>query len=108
MPAKAASNEPGNVAVATGCAHWPRAACQNRLAGNISRHQRRQRNNVRRLTQKCSSSRLNRCAFGPSRSTGKRTTHNPKNTLRPKNRSEGGVARRRQPSTAQQKLARRA
>lgn len=84
----------------------PRAACHTRLVTNVSRQKRHQRLTVRRLTANLSHSRSSRSRVGPSRKTGKSSTSTPKNTFRPRNRSEAGVTRRRHPSVAQQKLNR--
>ena len=90
----------------TGAAKRPRAACHTRLVTNVSRQKRHQRLTVRTLTAKVSHSRFSRSGVGPSRKTGRSRTSMPKNTFRPRNRSDGGVIRRRHPSVAQQKLNR--
>ena len=82
------------------------AAFQNRLATKALRHHARQRASVRRLAPTSSVSCLIRAAVAPCRIVSTSTTTAPRYTLRPRNRSDGGVSRVRQPSSAQQKLNR--
>lgn len=101
-PSKAEHSEDGKAWLDTGRTNRPRLASQKRLAENVSRHQRIQRRSVRRLTENSARNRSSLFGVDPSRSTGTSSTTTPKNTLRPKNLRDGGVTRRRQPSTAQQ------
>jgi len=102
----AATSDPGIASVLTGVANNRRAACQMREVANVSRQKRTQRLTVRSLTWKRSQSLRIRSGVGPSRRTGTSNTITEKKTFRSRNRSEGGVTRRRQPSLAQQKLNR--
>src|SRR6266540_285346 len=103
---KAPRSAPGMLFPRAGAAKRPRADCHTRLVTNVSRQKRHQRLAVRTLTAKVSHSRFSRSGVGPSRKTGSSRTTTPKNTFRPRNRSDGGVIRRRHPSVAQQKLNR--
>ncbi len=89
-----------------GAAKRPAAIFHCRLATKVSRQYRHQRRTVRTLTAKVAHRRLRRSGVGPSRKTGMSSTNAPKNTFRPRNLSDGGVARRRH--AAQQKLSRTA
>lgn len=97
----------GIASVFTGRAKNRRAACHVRDATNVSRQKRTQRRTVRSLTCKRSRSLRIRAGVTPPCRIGTSNTTTAKKTFRPRNRSDGGVNRRRQPSVAQQKLNRR-
>ena len=82
------------------------AAFQNGPAAKTQSHHWRQRATVRRLTPSRSDS-CRRAALAPCCVAETSVTTAARYTLRPRNRREGGVARLRQPATAQQKLRRR-
>ena len=84
----------------------PCAALQNRLDAKSLCHHDAHRFSVRRLTPTISRNLWSRFADTVALSALNTTTTGPKNTLRPRNRTDGGVTRRRQPSRSQQKLCR--
>src|SRR5512147_2367717 len=102
LPSNCSSSECGSVASLTPGMTRPRRLCQNRLAGNVSSHQLRQRSSVCRLAPNSSLSWRARNLLTPCCSADARTTTAPKYTRRPRNRADGGVARVRHPSAAQQ------
>jgi len=106
MLENASTSDAGIASVLTGLTNHRRAACHVRLVANVSRQKRTQRLTVFTLTCKRSLSLRRRAGVMPSRRTGTSNTVMPKNTFRPRNRSEGGVTRWRHPSLAQQKLKR--
>src|SRR5580704_6353397 len=83
-----------------------RAIRQNGVAVNASRHQWRQRAIVWRSTLATSESRAKRASVAPCFRMAISTTIAATWTRRPRKRSDAGVSRPRQPSTAQQKLKR--
>jgi hypothetical protein len=83
-----------------------RAPDQNRLCMSVVRHHRRQRATVRRFTPKSCDTRAIRVSVAPYSMAEISTTIGARYTRGPKNRTDGGVARSRHPSTAQQKLNR--
>ena len=93
---------------ATGLPKRPRRPCQNGLAVKVSRHQRRQRSSVLRDTGRLSHLWIasSRRGVAPCRRAETSTTTGAANQRRPKNRTLGGVVRRRHPSVPQQKLKR--
>jgi hypothetical protein len=106
-PVKRAHSEPGSLdAAGAGGASSPRAAFQNRLPRKACCHHAAHRFSVRTLTPTCSRSRFHCNTEITPRSPLVTTNTGAKKTLRPKNRTEGGVTLRRQPSRAQQKLCR--
>src|SRR5271166_3098208 len=86
--------------------HRPNRILQNGVAVNVSRHHLRQRAIVRRSTDTTWLKRSSRASLTPCCRMAISTTMVATYTLRPRKRSDGGVARERQPSTAQQKLKR--
>ena len=84
----------------------PWAPRQNGLATNVSRHHTRQRLSVRTFTPSHSRSGAARVAVMPPSRAVTKTTTAPRDTRRPRYRTDGGVVRRRHPSAAQQKLKR--
>jgi hypothetical protein len=105
FPAKRVSNEAGRSAVVTGgtSAPWAR---QKGLSVNTLHHQSRQRTTVRRLTPTKACSCRARAGVSPLCIAVISTTMAPRNTLRPRNRSDPGVSRLRHSRAAQQKLKR--
>ena len=103
---KRSSNAPGRSFSSTGRMSRARAAIQNRVRGKIDCHHRRQRRSVRTLTPTAPLSTRAFVREGPLSSTENKSTTTAKYTRRPKNRTEGGVTRRRHPSWSQQKLCR--
>ena len=101
-----ASNPPGRSPASSTGTSAPRATRQKRLAANASDHQRRPRRTVRGLTAKRSRSASRRRSVSPCANALTSTTTAPRYTRRPRNRTDAGVVRRRQPSRAQQKLTR--
>ncbi len=93
-------------ALKAGTLKRPRAALQKSLSTKFSSHHFRHRFTVRALTPTSSFNLERRGGLGPCRSTLISTTTPPKYTFRPRNSAEGGVVRRRHPSSAQQKLSR--
>ena len=106
-PSKRATSAPGSVVAAgAGGARRPCAALQNRLDAKSLCHHDAHRFSVRKLTPTISRNLWSRFADTVALSALNTTTTGPKNTLRPRNRTDGGVTRRRQPSRSQQKLCR--
>ena len=104
-PSKRATSAPGSfVAVGAGGAKRPCAAFQNRLDAKSFCHHDAHRFSVLRLTPMISRNLWSRIGDKVAPSALSTTTTGPKNTLRPRNRTDGGVTRLRQPSRSQQKL----
>lgn len=100
------TSDAGNRPNSTSPRSRPRAACQNGVAVNVSAHHARHRSNVRALTPNSERNSLARGGVTPCRIADTSTTIAPRYTRRPRNRTDGGVVRARQPSVAQHRLNR--
>lgn len=106
VPEKRSSNDRGNPDSSTGGISLAFVKRQNAVAGNDSRHHCRHRSTVRRSTPTSDRNLPARRGVSPASIAATSTTSAPRYTRRPKNRNDGGVTRRRQPSRSQQKLNR--
>ena len=104
--AKAATSDSGSSDSSTRGMNRARALFQNALSTKFSSHQARQRSKVRSLSPNSLRNRSTRLRFNPCIMALSNTTTAPTYTLRPRNRTLGGVLRLRQFSRAQQKLRR--
>ena len=107
LPTMRVRIDPGSSTSATGGMKRPRIAFHSCVFTKASRHHFRHRWSVRGLTP--TRLRISAALFSvmPCTIAEIRTTTAPRYTRRPKNLSDGGVSRRRQPSRSQQKLSRR-
>src|SRR5271166_1154191 len=105
-PPKRSISAAGSCVPSSGGMKPARAILQNGVAVNVSCHHLRQRAIVRRSTDTTWLKRSSRASLTPCCRMVISTTMVATYTLRPRKRSDGGVARERQPSTAQQKLKR--
>ena len=93
------------LAISTASAKRPLATFQNGVCGRCSRQKRCHRAIVPRSAPTSLASSRTRRGVGPCRMAAIKITRTPRYILRPRKRTDGGVALLRQPSRSQQKLS---